>query len=466
MMSEKFQINKRINKKNFVFQIKMVSKNLPTEIWHLIFSYLPLSDLKTAMLVCKDFGRVGARESLWKDVILSRQKLNKFDVDDELAAIKMARFNSKQKIDFKDYIDDSVVDSEEAQVRNISRNILKYCCLKEHVRELSLEGANLMNMGTSLLRDCILKLETINFRYCKIAKDDLKTILSTIPRSQQLKSINLSSMDFSYIPPHMLQEAAQSLEKLHLNDTFLSIEQCKSLLNGIKDNPLLTSLGLGGQPSLKELPREMMMNMITQNLKCLELNVTNLEPQQMETIFKQISKLPTMTKLDLSRNVLTEVDKDILAEALSNIEDIGLMQTELSKDQVDALLGQILKKQKTKEANLYEMNLKDADKFLLAETVKTMEVVVLSFTSITYDQIITLLEAIKKGSKLRTLYLNQDQLSKVDTQLLCEAILTLEYVYLLNTGLARETVTELVSEGKLSVIGSINHSNRLFRYQI
>ena len=434
-------------------------------MWHLIFSYLPLSDMKSAMLVCKDLGLVGATESLWKDVILSRKNLSKFDVDDELAVIKMDRLNHKQKIDIKDYYVDDTWNNDENQARNISRNILKYCRLKEHVRELSMEEANLKNIGTNLLSDCILKLETINFRYCKMDQEDLLAILSTIPRSRQLKSINLSCIVLDQIPPHMLEEATKSLEKLHLNHSSLTLEQCKSLVNGIKDNNLLTSLGLGGQQCLKYLRREVIMGMITQNLKCLELNGTNLKPNQMETILQEISKLPTMTKLDLTRNVLTKVDKDILAEALSNVEDIGLMQTELSKDQVDALLTKILKKQKTKEVNLYEVNLKDIDKSLLAEAVKTIKVVVLSYTSITYDQITTLLEAIRKGSKLRTLYLNQATLSNVDTQLLCEAILTLEYVYLLNTGLARETVTELLSQGKLSVLGSINHLNLTLTFQ-
>ena len=145
-----------------------MSKNLPPEMWHLIFSYLPLSDMKSAMLVCKDLGLVGATESLWKDVILSRKELSKFDVDDELAVIKMDRLNHKQKIDIKDYYVDDTWNNDENQARNISRNVLKYCRLKEHVRELSMEEANLKNIGTNLLSDCILKLETINFRYCKM----------------------------------------------------------------------------------------------------------------------------------------------------------------------------------------------------------------------------------------------------------------------------------------------------------
>ena len=82
--------------------------------------------------------------------------------------------------------------------------------------------------------------------------------------------------------------------------------------------------------------------MITPSMKCLYLGGTNLSTKQMEAIFKQISKLPRMRKLDLTRNILTGVDKNILAKALANVEDLGLMQTELSKDQVDALLEQIV----------------------------------------------------------------------------------------------------------------------------
>ena len=59
-----------------------------------------------------------------------------------------------------------------------------------------------------------------------------------------------------------------------------------------------------------------------------------------------------------------EVDRYILAEALSNVEELG-------RDGVVALLGQIFKKQNTKEVNLYEANLSNVDKSLLSEAVTT-----------------------------------------------------------------------------------------------
>eukprot|EP00092_Neocalanus_flemingeri_P020148 GFUD01021812.1.p1 GENE.GFUD01021812.1~~GFUD01021812.1.p1 ORF type:complete len:794 (-),score=153.72 GFUD01021812.1:126-2345(-) len=385
-------------------------------------------------------------ESLWKDVVLNRHKMSMFEVDDEMAGIKMDRFNSKQIIKSKDYIEDSI-DMEEVQKRNFTRNIFKYVCSKEQVKELIMEEADLSHVEISLLMGSILKLEIVNFKYSKVAKNDLIIIVSLIPFSQSLKSINLSSMDISNISPRMLQEAAKSLENLQVNHSRLNADQCKSLINGMKNNHKMTSLGLGGQQSLKLLSVEMLASLISQNMKSLDLSETNLNPCQLEAILKQISRLPTMSNLYLKRSNFTKVDTEILAEALSNIEDLGLMQTEFGKGQVDVLFKQILHKQKTKEINLYEVNLKDVDKNLFAETLKTVKVVVLSFTIITFDQMTSLLIAISKGSKVRTLYMNQDLMCKVEAHLLCAAIITLEYVCLMNTGLPRGTVTELISQG-------------------
>ena len=61
-----------------------------------------------------------------------------------------------------------------------------------------------------------------------------------------------------------------------------------------------------------------------------------------------------------------EIGQYILAEAFSNVEELGLMQTELGRDQVVAPLGQIFKRQNTKEVNL-----SNVDKSLLSEAVTT-----------------------------------------------------------------------------------------------
>jgi hypothetical protein len=84
----------------------------------------------------------------------------------------------------------------------------------------------------------------------------------------------------------MLQAAAEVVEELSLNNSSLSVEQCKTIISDVRKNNLMKSLGMGGQENLKHLPKEMMLDMIAPKMKCLELNGTNLTPKQMETISK------------------------------------------------------------------------------------------------------------------------------------------------------------------------------------
>ena len=83
---------------------------------------------------------------LWRDVGLSRQKLLEQEVGEELAMIKMDRPSRMKKIYIMDYVNDSL-GNDEAQTRTIVRNVLQYSCAMEHVRELSLEDSNLVNIG-------------------------------------------------------------------------------------------------------------------------------------------------------------------------------------------------------------------------------------------------------------------------------------------------------------------------------
>ena len=110
----------------------------------------------------------------------------------------------------------------------------------------------------------------------------------------------------------MLKAPAEVVDELSLNNSSLGVKQCKSIISGVRKNNLMKSLGMGGQENLKYLPKEMMLDMITPKMKCLQLNGTNFPPKRMETIFQQISKLPVITKLNLTRNILKLTDTFLL----------------------------------------------------------------------------------------------------------------------------------------------------------
>jgi hypothetical protein len=85
----------------------------------------------------------------------------------------------------------------------------------------------------------------------------------------------------------MLQAAAEVVEELSLNNSSLSVEQCKSIISGVRKNNLMKSLGMGGQENLKYLPKEMMLDMITPKMKCLQLNRTTFTQSRWKQFFSK-----------------------------------------------------------------------------------------------------------------------------------------------------------------------------------
>ena len=429
----------------------MAPFNIPAEVWFQIFNFLPLADLKTVMLVCKDFYSVCERETLWKNVILSRRKLSRSDAETELSTIKMERFKFKQKINIKDYIEDSS-EMEESQKQTISRNLLTYCCSKDHVEELSLHNTNLSHIGVNLLEKCILRLKTVNLSNSSINQNELTTILSTIPYSSTLKSIDFSYMSFSNISPRILQEAVKHVEYFHVNQSNLTPEQCENIVQGLESNPNISSLGLASQHNMRLLPNEALVKLISQNLKILNLNEMMFNTSQIGIVLHKISEVKTLIELDIKGWNFSEVDTTLVAATLSDIEKLRLMEVEFGPGQGDALLKHINYKQKTKEINLYGVNLKDVDKTIFAETLKRIEQVVLSMTDLTYEQIVGLLQGMKHDFGLRNFTINNHLVKKVDIKVVCDAIITLEHLTLMVIGMERKMVTEMISTGELFLI--------------
>ena len=183
-----------------------------------------MQDLQEIMLTCKLFYSIGEMATLWKNVVFSRQKLSKSDVDNELKLLRMGRFKFILKIDVNEYISD---DMDFFQKQTITRNLLKYCCVNDNVKDLSLNSTYLCKISMTLIEKCIMKLVKIEFGYnCRFNQEEIETILHTISNSRKLKSIGLSYASFTNISPKTIEEAVKSLEQICFDHSHLSEEQC------------------------------------------------------------------------------------------------------------------------------------------------------------------------------------------------------------------------------------------------
>merc|ERR1712096_504528 len=96
-------------------------------------------------------------------------------------------------------------------------------------------------------------------------------------------------------------------------------------------------------------------------LKDVDPRETYLRIEQINEILIEAQENSKMEKLDMSDNDLSEVDPDNLANFVANIENVDLCDTQLSTEQITALLNRIDTNTKLKKLSIYHNNLSEVD---------------------------------------------------------------------------------------------------------
>ena len=160
-------------------------------------------------------------------------------------------------------------------------------------------------------------------------------------------------------------------------------------------------------------------------------------------VFDCISEGCKIKILDVEGNILTQLDPQILADAVCKLEDSNLNYTKLTASQVKAIFTAISSKKNIplKALNIghNEMQVRPE---LLSAAVTKLERLNLESSGLSSDQTEAIFSAIQApGSRLRTLELQHNDLSSVEPGLLARAVTRLEEVNFQNAEMTTEQVT-------------------------
>ena len=145
---------------------------------------------------------------------------------------------------------------------------------------------------------------------------------------------------------------------------------------------------------------------------------------------------------------LSSVEEELLEKAVNSLENVNLVGTELTQQQIKEILTAVSSgSSRLKKVAFAVNNLSSVAAGLLASAVTSLEQVDLWQTELTQEQSKEIFTAIcAGGSRLKSLYLgsnliihsNPTDLSLVDTELLARAVTSLVEVHLQNTELTQE----------------------------
>ena len=320
---------------------------------------------------------------------------------------------------------------------------------------LRVSDANLDEIGHMLSSRRVLgvKRMEVKIRFCDSNPLDtrrscgrkLELLLKAIAKHPNLREVDFNETDFKSVHSNLLVKALLNLEEVNnLDSGQMTSQQVVELLTGIgRGGSRLKRLKLFGK-NFASLDPVLLAQALTQ-LEELEPSWTNLTPHQWEAIFSLLGSSSKMKKVDIFDD-LRFVNPQVLAAGLNSLEDVSIYFTKVTVDQVKALLTETRKLTRLKKLSLERIQLSSLKASLVSEAVQQVEEVNLATTSLTGHQIETIAAAVgESSSRLRKLRISSNSLLSVDLDLLARGVMELEEVEMVNMCMTPEQAFVVVA---------------------
>ena len=434
---------------------------LPEEMLEKIFRLLTPRELKAAMLTCKHWATVGQAPLLWTWACITARKSN---LDSLVDILNNRKLNAVERLQVTSPL------SEEGMIQAV----VNHPGLKE-VQMWVDSSLDCRNLG--LLAQLVGKLEELELLWPTFNFEEANVLCAAMRGNKKLKRFRLWKNNLASVDPNLFSQAFIHLDQLDLDEVEIPREQAAALFDGLF--PTIRMKKLKMRKINLSSAEAFSLSVVVSKLEEATLQATQLTSGQGKAIFEKLKETEVLRKLDLSGNSLSQVNADLLAGVVAKLEVAKLSDTSLNPRQAIALCYQLVYgTSKLKTLHLNHNDLSAVDRLVLARAVTQMEEVGLNKTSLSRSQAeaifaasarpddkkkkafniweehldVTMLQLDiyaswhKKPSRLRRLEMTDNDLSSVDERFLTRGLNGLERVDLKGTLLAKEQAARILSQ--------------------
>ena len=404
---------------------------LPSEMIEQIFCFLPHRDLKTVVLVCKRWRKVGESPNLWTWVSLKATSRTLSLMPGMIASRRLQRATTMI-------------------IRSIDTQLLEAVNMHPIMREVDFRFTNLSAVPPASLTQVINGLESANLNYTSLNCEQTEAILASVSSADsKLRKLDLGNSKFSISVPEapvsrssipqieatlksvglidisriaigLLSAACSKLLEINLENTRMTGLQARELFALVADAKTPLKVVRIGHNQLDSAGADL-MGEAAGKLTELGLSQTSLLPDQAKSVFASTAKNHSqLRRLDMDGNDLSWVPIRDLAAAVSSLEEVLLARTSLTSSQMRTVLNVNPKHgcRRRRVLSMAGLNLSSIEPDLLAKAVATLNKADLHHTSLTKDQATRLLISLSDaGNLLEDLNIGHNNLSLVDPTL-------------------------------------------------
>ena len=276
-----------------------------------------------------------------------------------------------------------------------------------------------------LLSQVMVRLEELDVRKSNLSTDQLRALLDTVLKAEDLRLKRLFIYDLENlpeVPENIRMEAAVKLEETDLQTSFASKESLIEWFDFIAESPVMNLRSLTTCGIASEILPEVLAAAL---VRAENVRAKFLSEDAHIALFKKITNTDDikLRQLVINYSDLSHVPPDILEETLVTLEEIDLSVTNLTPEQVQGIFDKIstCENLKLRKLMVKGNNLSSVPAPHLVQAISRLEEIDLDKTHLHHqDQVIPIftLLAERKSSKVLKIRLENNCVDSVPSELI------------------------------------------------
>ena len=385
---------------------------LPVEMLLGIFELVSYKDLKNVVLVCRRWREIGETPRFWSS-FPAKVKTRNMSVMSEMLSSRRMKQLKKLTIEstLSEEVSHTIMNhpvlrefklSEEEEPQTIISVLNVICSRGYKGTVLDMSENDMFDIDPELLAKVVTKLQKLEINCTELTLQQAAAIFTAVSEESTMIELDISDNDLSGVDPELLAKAVNNLTTLYIENTNLTLQQTEAILTAVSEGSKMIKLNIvennmsGVDPGL--------LAKAVANLETLDIGSTELTQQQATAILSGVSKGTKLTKLNISLNNLSGVDSELLAKAVANLETLDIGSTELTEPVISTtILSGVSKGSEVIKLNMSWNNLSGVDRGLLAKAITNLESLDVIVTELITQQAAAILYSVSDGSKLTKL---------------------------------------------------------------
>ena len=389
----------------------IIMDKLPVEMLLGIFELVSYKDLKNVVLVCRRWREIGETPRFWSS-FPAKVKTRNMSVMSEMLSSRRMKQLKKLTIEstLSEEVSHTIMNhpvlrefklSEEEEPQTIISVLNVICSRGYKGTVLDMSENDMFDIDPELLAKVVTKLQKLEINCTELTLQQAAAIFTAVSEESTMIELDISDNDLSGVDPELLAKAVNNLTTLYIENTNLTLQQTEAILTAVSEGSKMIKLNIvennmsGVDPGL--------LAKAVANLETLDIGSTELTQQQATAILSGVSKGTKLTKLNISWNNLSGVDSELLAKAVANLETLDIGSTELTECKATTILSGVSKGSEVTKLNMSWNNLSGVDRGLLAKAVTNLESLDVIVTELITQQAAAILYSVSDGSKLTKL---------------------------------------------------------------